>query len=121
LNKTNQHSYFKSEHVFTSSQVKKAKPAPDLFLFAAEQMGYDPKDCIVIEDSVAGIQAARAAGMSVIGFLGGTHAKFDWYKERIQSRKLPTANNHQELISIIQTFLNNENPITVHEALAAAP
>lgn len=105
LDKTNQHSYFKSEHVFTSSQVKKAKPAPDLFLFAAEQMGYDPEDCIVIEDSVAGIQAARAAGMSVIGFLGGTHANFDWYKERIQSQNLPTASNHQELISIIQTFL----------------
>lgn len=114
LNVTNQYSYFKSEYVFTSSQVKKAKPAPDLFLFAASQMGYDPKDCIVIEDSVAGIQAARSAGMSVIGFLAGTHARFDWYKERIQSQNLPTANNHQELISILQTFLP-----TPEEALTA--
>lgn len=59
--------------VYSASQVKRAKPAPDVFLFAASQMGADPADCLVIEDSVAGVSAARRAGMRVVGFLGGGH------------------------------------------------
>jgi HAD superfamily hydrolase (TIGR01509 family) len=61
------------DHLFSSVQVPRGKPAPDLFLHAAEQMGFAPADCLVIEDSVAGVQAARAAGMKVIGFTGGGH------------------------------------------------
>ena len=60
-------------NVFSASQVKRAKPAPDVFLYAASQMGADPADCVVIEDSVAGVGAARRAGMPVVGFLGGGH------------------------------------------------
>jgi HAD superfamily hydrolase (TIGR01509 family) len=60
-------------HIFSSSQVARSKPAPDLFLFAAERMGVAPPRCLVIEDSVAGVQAARAAGMTVLGFCGGGH------------------------------------------------
>ncbi len=60
-------------HVFSASQVARGKPAPDLFLFAAREMGHAPADCLVIEDSLAGVQAARAAGMRVIGFTGGAH------------------------------------------------
>jgi HAD superfamily hydrolase (TIGR01509 family) len=60
-------------NVFSASQVKRAKPAPDVFLFAASQMGADPADCVVVEDSVAGVTAARRAGMPVVGFLGGSH------------------------------------------------
>ena len=60
-------------HVYSASQVKRAKPAPDVFLFAASQMGADPADCLVIEDSVAGVTAARRAGMAVVGFTGGSH------------------------------------------------
>lgn len=59
--------------IFSASQVKRSKPAPDVFLFAASQMGADPADCLVIEDSVAGVTAARRAGMTVVGFLGGSH------------------------------------------------
>lgn len=59
--------------VFSASQVKRAKPAPDVFMFAASQMGADPADCLVIEDSVAGVTAARRAGMRVVGFTGGSH------------------------------------------------
>lgn len=59
--------------VFSASQVKRAKPAPDVFMFAASQMGADPADCLVIEDSVAGVTAARRAGMTVAGFIGGSH------------------------------------------------
>ncbi len=61
-------------HVYSAVQVAQGKPAPDLFLFAAQGLGLAPADCIVIEDSPAGIRAARAAGMRVVGFLGGSHA-----------------------------------------------
>jgi HAD superfamily hydrolase (TIGR01509 family) len=61
------------ENVFSASQVRRAKPAPDVFLFSASQMGHDPRDCVVIEDSVPGVVAARRAGMDVIGFTGAAH------------------------------------------------
>lgn len=61
-------------HRFSATQVARGKPAPDLFLFAARQMGARPSETLVIEDSVAGVQAARAAGMPAIGFIGGGHA-----------------------------------------------
>lgn len=57
-------------HIFSASQVARGKPAPDLFLFAAEQMKVAPERCLVIEDSVTG---AHASGMTVLGFHGGSH------------------------------------------------
>ena len=60
-------------HVFTASQVAHGKPAPDLFLFAAAKMGCDPDHALVIEDSVPGLQAARAAGMRALHYAGGAH------------------------------------------------
>jgi HAD superfamily hydrolase (TIGR01509 family) len=60
-------------HIFSAVQVRNGKPAPDLFLFAAEQMRAVPARCLVIEDSLAGIEAALAAGMTVLGFHGGSH------------------------------------------------
>ena len=65
------------DRVFSASQVKRGKPAPDVFLYAASQMGVDPADCLVVEDSVAGTTAARRAGMPVVGFVGGGHADPD--------------------------------------------
>jgi HAD superfamily hydrolase (TIGR01509 family) len=62
------------EHVFSAAQVAHGKPAPDLFLFAARTIGAQPQRCIVIEDSPLGVEAGRAAGMSVIGFAGASHA-----------------------------------------------
>ncbi len=62
-------------HIFSATQVKRGKPAPDLFLFAAAQMRAAPERCIVIEDSVPGITGARAAGMTVLGFHGGSHCR----------------------------------------------
>jgi len=61
-------------HIYSASMVARGKPAPDLFLHAAREMGVDRLDCIVIEDSPAGIDAARAAGMRVFAFTGGSHA-----------------------------------------------
>jgi HAD superfamily hydrolase (TIGR01509 family) len=62
-------------HLFSASQVAHGKPAPDLFLFAAKGMGVAPERCIVIEDSVPGVRAGIAAGMTVIGFVGGSHCR----------------------------------------------
>jgi HAD superfamily hydrolase (TIGR01509 family) len=62
-------------HIFSAGQVKRGKPAPDLFLFAAEQMKASPARCIVIEDSIPGVTGARAAGMTVLGFHGGSHCR----------------------------------------------
>jgi HAD superfamily hydrolase (TIGR01509 family) len=62
-------------HLFSAAQVGRGKPAPDLFLFAAAEMGRAPGECLVVEDSIAGVQAARAAGMAVFGFCGGSHCR----------------------------------------------
>lgn len=60
--------------VFSATMVARGKPAPDLFLHAARAMGVPPARCTVVEDSRAGVQAAVAAGMRCIGFVGGGHA-----------------------------------------------
>ncbi|MBU2869845.1 HAD-IA family hydrolase [Colwellia sp. E2M01] len=59
--------------VFTAAEVENGKPAPDLFLHAAKTMQVAPQHCLVIEDSVAGVSAAVAAGMQVIHYQGGLH------------------------------------------------
>lgn len=61
-------------HIYSAQLVTKGKPEPDLFLYAAEQLGVAPENCAVIEDSINGVRAARAAGMLAIGFVGGGHA-----------------------------------------------
>lgn len=67
-------------HIFSATMVENGKPAPDLFLHAADQMGFTPDECLVVEDSRAGIQAAQAAGMRVCAFTGGSHAANDAYR-----------------------------------------
>jgi len=62
--------------VFSAEMVAEGKPAPDLFLHAAARMGARPERTLVIEDSVSGVQAAKAAGMRVWGFVGGSHYRF---------------------------------------------
>jgi len=69
-------SYF-GNHLFSAAQVARGKPAPDLFLLAALEMGADTSRTCVIEDSVPGIRAGLAAGMRVLGFTGGAHARDD--------------------------------------------
>jgi len=65
--------------------VAKGKPAPDLFLHAAASMRAHPRKCLVIEDSPAGVAAARAAGMRVFAFTGGAHAGNPALKARLAS------------------------------------
>ena len=61
-------------NLFSSEMVNRGKPAPDLFLYAAEQMGVAPERCLVVEDSPVGIKGAQKAGMAVFGFAGASHA-----------------------------------------------
>ena len=65
---------FFAPHLFSANDVPHGKPAPDLFLHAAARMEVEPRDCIVVEDSPVGVAAAVAAGMTPIGFVGGSHA-----------------------------------------------
>ncbi len=76
--------YFDEENTFTVDMVKKGKPEPDLFLFAAKKMGVEPKDCIVIEDSIVGMQAGLNAGMDVIAFLGSEMYQNEKYLTRVK-------------------------------------
>src|SRR3984957_4626737 len=59
--------------LYTSEMVARGKPAPDLFLYAAERMQADQHRTLIIEDSVSGVKAGKAAGMTVWGFVGGSH------------------------------------------------
>jgi len=74
-------------HLFSAAMVERGKPAPDLFLLAAERMGATPNACLVVEDSPAGVAAARAAGMTVFAFTGGAHAGNPALKARLASIK----------------------------------
>lgn len=60
-----------TDQLFSATQVERGKPYPDLFLFAAKQMGWEPERCLVVEDSHAGVDAGLAAGMKVAAYAGG--------------------------------------------------
>lgn len=70
LGLTDLHKYF-GDCLYSASDVAWGKPAPDIFVYAAKRMGIDPKSCVVVEDSVPGVMAGVAAGMTVYGYSGG--------------------------------------------------
>ncbi len=72
LDRTSLRPFF-DDRLFCAEMVARPKPFPDVYLSAAETLGANPPQCIAVEDSIAGVTAAAAAGMSVIGFLGGSH------------------------------------------------
>jgi beta-phosphoglucomutase-like phosphatase (HAD superfamily) len=65
---------FFEPNLFSANDIRRGKPAPDLFLHAAGKLGVQPAECIVVEDSTVGVTAGVAAGMTVIGFVGASHA-----------------------------------------------
>jgi HAD superfamily hydrolase (TIGR01509 family) len=72
-------------HLFSAAMVARGKPAPDLFLYAAQRLTTTPDRCLVVEDSPAGIDAALAAGMTAIGFSGGSYCGLE-HGARLQAR-----------------------------------
>jgi HAD superfamily hydrolase (TIGR01509 family) len=72
-------------HLFSAAMVAQGKPAPDLFLYVAERMAARPADCLVIEDSPAGIEAAHRAGMRAFAFTGGGHARQAAYRDKLEA------------------------------------
>jgi len=91
--------YFPDEEVFYAAQVANGKPAPDVFLLAAERMGVRPSQCLVIEDSISGVEAAKAAGMKVVILVAGKHTQIDWFKERLVNTGVPILEEAMEVIS----------------------
>ncbi len=89
-------SAFFGDAVFSAQQVANGKPAPDLFLLAAERMGASPGRCLVVEDSPFGVMAGRAAGMQVVGFVGGSHCGPE------QGTKLATAGADQVIATMAE-------------------
>jgi HAD superfamily hydrolase (TIGR01509 family) len=88
-------------NIFSATQVKHGKPAADLFLFAAEQMKAQPEQCLVIEDSVAGVTGARAAGMTVLGFHGGSHCGAGHAETLRAAGVIDTFNDMRQLPALI--------------------
>ncbi len=71
-------------NIFSATMVSRGKPAPDLFLHASAAMGVAPERCVVVEDSPAGIAAAQAAGMRVLAFAGGSHARTARHRDALR-------------------------------------
>lgn len=94
LANTHLYKYFEGK-IFSAQMVNKGKPAPDIFLLAAEKMHASPAHCLVIEDSVPGVRAAKAAGMKVLGFCGGSHM-FDFMKEKLEAEKPDDVFDHMD-------------------------
>ena len=85
--------YFTQDRTFSAYDINAWKPAPDLFLYVADRMNHDPVNCVVIEDSAAGIEAGLAAGMQVIGY--SQHA------DQKSSDQVPFVHSLIELISVL--------------------
>ena len=102
LRQTGLHRYF-DPHIYSGEQVRNGKPAPDLFLFAAANLQAAPDECLVIEDSVNGVRAGRAAGMTVWGFTGGSHGS-EALKDRLfEAGAAEVCPGHGDLAKRLQT------------------
>jgi HAD superfamily hydrolase (TIGR01509 family) len=73
-----------ADNLFSATEVQNGKPAPDIFLLAADRMGVATETCVVIEDSPTGVLGARAANMTTIGFLGGSHVR-DGHRAKLEA------------------------------------
>lgn len=99
-------SYFAPDHVFSAEMVRNGKPAPDLFLLAAERMGISPSECLVVEDSPPGVEAACAAGMAVVGFVAGGHVRPSLRPRLVAAGATEICSNAEEL----ENYLRRHEP-----------
>jgi HAD superfamily hydrolase (TIGR01509 family) len=89
-------------NIFSATQVRSGKPAPDLFLYAAAQMDKSPHRSLVIEDSIPGITGALAAGMTVLGFHGGSHCRPGYADTLRAAGAMMTFDDMRELPGLIE-------------------
>ena len=89
-------------NIFSATQVARGKPAPDLFLFAADRMLAEPHQCMVIEDSIPGVVAAKSAGMVAVGFCGGSHCSESHGRELLEAGADAVAYDLRELTLALQ-------------------
>ncbi|GAA5103483.1 HAD family phosphatase [Bartonella jaculi] len=94
------------DKIFSAPEVgtKKTKPAPDVFLFAAQQLHADPQNTIVIEDSLHGVHAATAAGMRVIGFTGGSHSYLGHSNALAEAGAETVIAKHAHLLEVLEAM-----------------
>lgn len=88
-------------NVFSTAQVSHGKPAPDVFLFAARQMRTAILECVVVEDSVPGVRAARAARMRAVGYIGASHNGPDQRKRLLDEGAFEVIDDLRRLSEII--------------------
>ena len=88
-------------HIFSATMVSRGKPAPDLFLHAADQMATDPRRCVVVEDSLPGVAAAVSAGMIPVGFVGASHCRPDHAARLAAAGAVRVAGTMPELQTIL--------------------
>lgn len=93
--------WFCQKQIFTIEMVKHGKPEPDLFLYAAERMGYTPQECVVIEDSAAGLTAAQKAGMMPIAYVGSLMNNNPKYVKKIKNMGIEYIFNDMRDINIL--------------------
>lgn len=98
--------FFNKTNVFTAEMVENGKPSPDLFLYSARKMGKNTSDCIVVEDSFAGITAAKNADMEVIAYLEHQKTHIDEFMVFLKDNKVnKIAHNSEELKSLLSDFI----------------
>lgn len=86
--------------LFAAEMVERPKPAPDVYLYAASELGVKPAECLVVEDSQSGVTAAHSAGMQVIGFLGASHIPDSHEKTVREVGAFTVASSMEELAQI---------------------
>jgi HAD superfamily hydrolase (TIGR01509 family) len=90
--------------LFTADEVARPKPDPELYLLAAQELGRSPGECLVIEDSVSGVTAAHAAGMTVIGFTGASHVAPGQAERLVAAGAWQVLDNMQGLASLVDDW-----------------
>ena len=107
LKQTKLKKYFPDNIIFPRDMVKKGKPNPAIFHLAAKVMGYDRKDCVVIEDSENGIKAGLFAGMKTVAFMGGEHCSSNFKKYISKKYNIDVINN----ILDVKDIFSNKKPL----------
>lgn len=90
--------------VFSTAEIERGKPHPDVFLKAAESLRANPRDCVVIEDGTLGVEGARAAGMTVIGLTAGSHCTPAHADRLLQAGAHVVADTYREVAVLMRRF-----------------